>query len=36
MHVLHRFHTALDLSAGDDVVLFASHSRTALTVELAN
>ncbi|HUO21068.1 MAG TPA: tetratricopeptide repeat protein [Caulobacteraceae bacterium] len=35
MHVLYRFRRPLDLDEGDQVVLLASHSRTALTVELA-
>jgi type II protein arginine methyltransferase len=35
MHVLYRFRQPLDLEEGDQVVLLASHSRTALTVELA-
>jgi type II protein arginine methyltransferase len=36
MHVLYRFRQPLDLKAGDQVALLASHSPTALTVELAN
>ena len=36
MHVFYRFHEPLELVAGDRVDLLASHSRTALTVELAN
>jgi len=36
MHVLYRFRENVELSAGDRVDLLASHSRTALTVELAN
>jgi type II protein arginine methyltransferase len=35
MHVLYRFRNAVDLAVGDQVTVLASHSRTALTVELA-
>lgn len=36
MHVLYRFSRPLDLEAGDHVRLIAGHSRTAMTVALAD